>query len=193
MAVSKSLRFEVLRRDGFKCRYCGLKASETELQVDHVKPVTLGGADEASNLVAACFDCNAGKGKTSPDAPLVANVDADALRWAEAMKEAARRINENTLDVAGFLDRFDEKWLDWHYGDDKDNNIPRPNDWRESIKMMRAAGLDGQGFVDAIHIAMSSRASADGTWKYFCGVCWRKISEMQAVAQALVGEQETAA
>lgn len=46
MSVTKRLRFEVLRRDGYKCRYCGLEASATELQVDHVTPVALGGSDQ---------------------------------------------------------------------------------------------------------------------------------------------------
>jgi hypothetical protein len=62
--VSAKRRFEVLRRDGFKCVYCGVKASESELHVDHVMPVIDGGSDEMTNLVAACIDCNLGKGKT---------------------------------------------------------------------------------------------------------------------------------
>lgn len=57
-------RFEVLRRDGFQCAYCGAKASESQLHVDHVVPVIEGGSDELSNLVTACIDCNLGKGKT---------------------------------------------------------------------------------------------------------------------------------
>ena len=57
-------RFEVLRRDGFRCVYCGAKASESELHVDHVVPVIDGGSDQLSNLVTACIDCNLGKGKT---------------------------------------------------------------------------------------------------------------------------------
>lgn len=63
-AMPAKRRFEVLRRDGFRCVYCGLKASESELHVDHVVPVVDGGSDELSNLVTACIDCNLGKGKT---------------------------------------------------------------------------------------------------------------------------------
>lgn len=189
MAVSKTLRYEVLRRDGHKCRYCGLNASESELQVDHVQPVTLGGKDVAENLVAACKDCNAGKGKTSPDAPLVADVDADALRWAAAMAEAGRRINADLAETNTFLEKFDEAWNDWTFGDDK-WTIPRHGDWRESIKKLRAAGLSGADFQDAINVAMGSRAAADKTWRYFCGVCWRKVTELQEAADAVIKEQE---
>ena len=61
MTVSKALRFEVLRRDQFTCRYCGRTASEAKLHVDHVHPQTLGGKDTLDNLVTACEDCNIGK------------------------------------------------------------------------------------------------------------------------------------
>lgn len=59
MAVSRTLRFTVLARDGFECVYC--HATDKPLEVDHVRPKALGGADAPENLVAACEDCNAGK------------------------------------------------------------------------------------------------------------------------------------
>ena len=59
--LSKRLRFMVLERDNFTCRYCGAKAPDVELQVDHVIPVAKGGADDPDNLVTACVDCNSGK------------------------------------------------------------------------------------------------------------------------------------
>lgn len=59
--VSSKLRFFVLQRDGFACRYCGRKAPDVELQVDHVHPVSAGGESDVSNLVTACVECNAGK------------------------------------------------------------------------------------------------------------------------------------
>lgn len=56
------LRFEVLKRDGFKCSYCGAtpKAGAV-LQVDHVKPKAAGGTDDPANLTTSCKDCNVGK------------------------------------------------------------------------------------------------------------------------------------
>lgn len=61
-AVSSRLRFRILERDGFRCRYCGKSAAAAQLHVDHVKPLAAGGLDEESNLVTACSDCNLGKG-----------------------------------------------------------------------------------------------------------------------------------
>lgn len=64
MAVSKRLRYEILRRDRFTCRYCGASAPDAPMRVDHVTPVALGGTDHPSNLVAACEPCNSGKTST---------------------------------------------------------------------------------------------------------------------------------
>ncbi|MET7395598.1 HNH endonuclease [Dactylosporangium sp. NPDC005572] len=61
MSVPKRLRFEVFRRDGFRCRYCGATPDEAQLRPDHVVPEALGGKTEPTNLVTACEDCNAGK------------------------------------------------------------------------------------------------------------------------------------
>lgn len=46
--LTKRLRFEILRRDQFRCRYCGTTAAEAELRVDHVIPEVLGGKTEPS-------------------------------------------------------------------------------------------------------------------------------------------------
>ena len=64
MAIPKRTRFEVLRRDNHTCRYC--RSTDNPLTIDHVTPVSLGGTDDPSNLVAACRDCNAGKASSSP-------------------------------------------------------------------------------------------------------------------------------
>ncbi len=67
-AISKRARFRVLSRSGFRCVYCGACASEKRIDVDHVVPVSKGGSDHESNLVAACCDCNLGKSDDLVDA-----------------------------------------------------------------------------------------------------------------------------
>jgi hypothetical protein len=59
--TSTRLRFAILARDQFTCRYCGRKAPDVELHVDHITPLSRGGSDEPDNLGAACSECNAGK------------------------------------------------------------------------------------------------------------------------------------
>lgn len=70
MSLGKKLRFEVFKRDSFKCQYCGRSAPDVILHVDHILPVSEGGEDDLINLVTSCRDCNLGKSnrKLSDDA-----------------------------------------------------------------------------------------------------------------------------
>jgi hypothetical protein len=61
VSLTPRTRFLVLNRDGFTCRYCGAKAPNVELQVDHIV-TSRGGSDDMENLITACQPCNAGKG-----------------------------------------------------------------------------------------------------------------------------------
>lgn len=94
MAVSKRLRYEILRRDNHACRYCGATAPNVKLNVDHVIPKSLGGSDKPSNLVASCADCNAGKTSSLPDAMPVADVDQETFRRAAELKRDSETRRE---------------------------------------------------------------------------------------------------
>ena len=60
--MTPSLRYDVLKRDGFRCVICGACASDTiKLHVDHIIPVAKGGKTEFDNLRTLCSDCNLGK------------------------------------------------------------------------------------------------------------------------------------
>jgi HNH endonuclease len=57
--VDPSLRWAVFQRDGYACVHCG---STSDLTVDHIHPVSLGGIDDPSNLQTLCRSCNSTKG-----------------------------------------------------------------------------------------------------------------------------------
>lgn len=59
--IGDKLRFEVFKRDNFKCQYCGMSAPDVVLNVDHINPVSNGGENDILNLVTSCRDCNSGK------------------------------------------------------------------------------------------------------------------------------------
>ncbi len=60
--MTQSLRYDVMKRDGFKCVLCGVTAKEgAKLHVDHILPIAKGGKTELSNLRTLCEDCNLGK------------------------------------------------------------------------------------------------------------------------------------
>lgn len=60
--LTKKQRFTILKRDNFTCRYCGRKATEVILEIDHIIPVSKGGTNDLNNLITSCRDCNRGKG-----------------------------------------------------------------------------------------------------------------------------------
>lgn len=59
--ISKSLRYNVLHRDGFRCQACGATHKQTRLHIDHIVPVSKGGTTEEGNLQVLCEACNLGK------------------------------------------------------------------------------------------------------------------------------------
>lgn len=60
--MTDSLRYDVLKRDGFRCVICGRTADDgVKLHVYHIKPVSKGGKTEYENLRTLCDQCNFGK------------------------------------------------------------------------------------------------------------------------------------
>lgn len=55
-------RKRVLERDGYECQQCG--ATDTELQVHHLTPISEGGGHGLSNLETVCQSCHAAEHST---------------------------------------------------------------------------------------------------------------------------------
>jgi hypothetical protein len=58
MSRNEVIRHEVLNRDGHRCQICG---AEDNLEVDHVRPLGIGGSDErdiAENMITLCTVCH---------------------------------------------------------------------------------------------------------------------------------------
>jgi hypothetical protein len=91
-SISTRTRFEIFKRDGFKCVYCGRTPMESPLHVDHVDPDSRGGPTEPGNLVTACQDCNLGKS----DVPL----DQRAF----PSKLEPEQIIEHAEQIKGYLE-----------------------------------------------------------------------------------------
>ncbi len=64
-AINEKTRLKVLKRDSYKCVYCG-KSPATHpgivLHIDHIKPFSKGGDNSIANLQTLCNKCNLGKG-----------------------------------------------------------------------------------------------------------------------------------
>ena len=62
--ISIKMRFDILKRDNFKCCTCGASPAKdplVELHVDHIIPWSKGGETVFDNLQTLCSKCNIGK------------------------------------------------------------------------------------------------------------------------------------
>lgn len=112
--ISPRERFEVLRRDGFACVYCGATSDQAQLVIDHIEPVSRGGACNTGNYATACQPCNAGKA-ARPVLP-----DGDGMDgWPQDLKDIAEQVitlmprdeTEGTVMIALMLVTFSDEGI----------------------------------------------------------------------------------
>lgn len=165
------MRFEIFKRDKFSCQYCGSTPPDALLECDHIVPKCEGGGDEYTNLITACFDCNRGKGGRK--------LDEDSTESVQKMQleKIAQLAAFNKLLIASIDARSDQsKWLvdkvaellNWNCLTDTEEKSLRVFERRLNIdEILEAAEITGSR---KIH-------SNSARWRFFCGVCWRKIKK----------------
>lgn len=167
--LSKKTRFEVFKRDGFRCMYCGAHPPEAMLEPDHIKPVAAGGTNAMDNLITACFACNRGKAARSLDAV------------PQSLADKAADVQEREAQIKGYEAAMSAKRKRLDRDAWSVMNILLPGadsasrDWMNSMRMF----LDKLGLhevTEAMEIALAKGYySTEKTWRYFCGICWNKV------------------
>jgi HNH endonuclease len=171
LPLSKKLRFEVFKRDGFKCQYCGGHPPGKILEVDHIDPVVNGGSNDETNLITACFDCNRGKGARSlSDVPRaladraseVAEREEQIAGYEAIMRAVRARIEIDSDEILGkFCIHFKKKGI--------------PEKHFQSIKRF-ITGLGLHETIQCCDMAITRKPYYyDVCFSYFCGICWNKI------------------
>ena len=107
--LSKSVRFEVFKRDSFKCQYCGKSAPDVVLEVDHIIPVSKGGDNDISNLITACFDCNRGKRDKKLTDKQSAKLQKEELDKLNARREQLEMIAEWRKELSNLMNESIDK------------------------------------------------------------------------------------
>ena len=172
MSVSKKTRFEVFKRDGFRCAYCGRTPPEIVLEVDHVDPKYNGGSDSIDNLLSACFDCNRGKkhipldkipGTLSENIEVIREREEQISEHQKLLNSIERRVKKDIKDVCkAFKDAFPNYTL-------------KPKFQQVSIRGF-LEHLPKDEVIAAMRQATMKRYDdRDAAAKYFCGICWQKI------------------
>jgi len=174
MAITKKLRFEVFKRDGFCCQYCGKHPPDAVLECDHVIPESKNGRTILENLITACFECNRGKSNRPLD-----SVPRSLAESAEAIKERRLqlRLYERLLnnEAKEFDNRANAVASAYHKA------FP---DWSLSetfvdgtLKTSFLKKLPLPSVLQAMQLACIRVPYPDRSIKYFCGICWKLIRE----------------
>ncbi|HII95331.1 MAG TPA: hypothetical protein HA367_06325 [Candidatus Methanofastidiosum sp.] len=195
--ISKKIRFEVFKRDGFQCAYCGKTPPEVILEVDHIDPVSKGGSDDINNLITACFDCNRGKKNIKLDKiPAKLNENLEILKEKEEqlkeynklIKKIDKRFNKQVEELEDIIDEYFPEHPDYLYRFDyffKKNTLKRffkllP--FEEISESLNLACNKLSNDYDDRYISIKDDPGMkifnqyrDQAIKYFCGICWKKI------------------
>lgn len=167
-SLSKRLRFNVFKRDGFTCQYCGAHPPMVILHVDHIVPVVEGGSNDIDNLVASCEPCNIGKGGVS-----LTVVPQSLSEKAKEVKEREEQINGYEAVMAGKRARIDgDAWKLMGLFYPGQDSVPRDS-FMSTKKFIERLGFDEA--LEAAEIALVAPTSSQKMFRYFCGVCWNKI------------------
>lgn len=174
-ALSKKTRFEVFKRDGFVCQYCGAHPPSVILHVDHIDPVAKGGGNHMDNLVTSCQACNLGKSANSlhdipqslqDKATQVIERESQLKGYTHALNLKRSRIESEAIDVCEVYEDFNDGFT-----------------LSDSAMVTVRHFVEKLGFHevrDSMERAMSRpRHGTGGHFKYFCGTCWGKIRGMQ--------------
>lgn len=105
-AIPKKVRFEVFKRDKFTCTYCGRKAPDVVLEVDHIIPVAEGGKNDIMNLTTSCRDCNRGKGKRTLSDDSAIERQRVALEDAQDRREQMEMMLQWQRDLKDYEDKL---------------------------------------------------------------------------------------
>jgi hypothetical protein len=176
LALSKKTRFEVFKRDGFACQYCGGHPPEVVLHVDHIRPVADGGTNVIDNLVSACQPCNAGKG-----ARLLSAVPQSLAEKAKAVAEREEQLRGYQAVLEAKLERIeDELWRVAEVIDPGSSESGMKRDWTASIRRFN----ERLGLHEVLEAAGLARDrypyGGKRTFLYFCGICWNRIRALEA-------------
>jgi formamidopyrimidine-DNA glycosylase len=170
--LSIKTRFEVFKRDGFQCNYCGAKTPNVVLEVDHIKPVSKGGTNSIDNLLTSCFDCNRGKSNnelTSMPNTLVNKLEIQKEKnkqYAEFQKSLKETKKLMDADIELVEDIYNANFEGWIFTDKFKISVK---------KFIEKLGIEI--VTDAMEKACIVVRNENQALKYFCGICWNTIKE----------------
>lgn len=177
-ALTKKLRFEVLKRDSFTCQYCGGKAPEVLLHIDHIEPVSKGGTNDLLNLITSCVECNAGKSDRRLTDTTVIDKQRQQLEELQERKEQIEMMfqwQKGLLDledeVTGQLaDYWSEQIPGFSLNENGKKGLKKLKRKFELAEIMEAMRIAVEQYVE-YHEGEPTPESVEVAWKKVGGIC----------------------
>lgn len=173
--LSKKTRFEIFKRDGFTCQYCGRTSEESILEIDHIIPVSRGGTNDEMNLVTACFDCNRGKGNRElgniiprPDADMKYLETQQEIQELRRYKIAKDERDQLLFDISESLRETWASTFDTSYA-------PKNSEFIKLLNKLPPTKIEKAIYITADRDNLSHDFYE--RWKYMCGVAWNLLRE----------------
>lgn len=110
---TKKIRFEVFKRDSFTCQYCGKKAPDVVLHVDHIEPISKDGDNNILNLITACDACNAGKGDRRLNDSSIIDKQRKQLEELQSRKEQIEMLLQWQKELLNLKDYVVDQVADY--------------------------------------------------------------------------------
>lgn len=173
MSISKKIRFEVFKRDGFCCSYCGKTPPDALLEIDHIKPSSKGGGDDLCNLITACFDCNRGKSnieltkipsKMSENLEVLQEKESQIKAYQRFVKKINKRITREIKEIEECFSSFF-------------NGVVFVDTFKNVSLKRFLSKLPVHVLKDCMAYSCVRMKEPEAAVKYFCGICWNKIRE----------------
>jgi hypothetical protein len=182
-AIKQSIRFEVFKRDSFTCQYCGRKAPDVILEIDHIIPVSKGGNNSIENLVSACRECNGGKSdkKLSELSEVEkSRVQIEELQEKKNMTDMIIKWKQGLNDTLKYQTSEIESVF---FGECNTAGFSMSDPYRKSLKSnIRKFGFDIM--LDSVYIAVEnyvktgSPEEIDFALKKLPGIAFNKFTEL---------------
>ena len=148
MGISKKIRFEIFKRDGFKCAYCGKAPPVVTLELDHIEPKAKGGKEPA---------------QLQENLEILKEKELQLSEYRKFIAKIEKRLKGDFEEISGI---YSEYYPGWEFSDRFKN-----------VSLRRFLQLLPKHLViESLLIAVSRWPNnKDKVIPYFCDICWNKI------------------
>jgi 5-methylcytosine-specific restriction endonuclease McrA len=173
-----AIRVDILRRDDYRCAYCGRKART----VDHIHPKSRGGGEEYWNLVAACKPCNNTKTDRTPEEA--------GMNFHKSFNKSVLEKRNTSITLSGSASAYASDPPGNGGPGEREIDLPPgfPPTADDAVRLAGHCGADTV-FITALWNSAMARNGLDGTgqairWPYYVAKHWPKEVANRAQARA---------